>query len=342
MNDVRIRLALALCLTGILLGLSPLLANASRIRTALKARDWSETRHLLAQPQISLCGSSCRCSYADRIINGQPYTAGQPGYRLCTTSCGASSCNFRPGVDGCGAILYLGCSDLNCRNSTPLVVTPVPIHTGVVIQPTVLPTARPTVPQPTVESICTAPLEWVELQQPRISQVFHVPPYPILQSQVTPRETVPEVIFSVDVRGGMALLKAKEQETVCPNGGSYPDDCPGSGISRCRIRTKATYKDPAVHVQTDLQLANRSRNWITGYLASRYFQADVRRPFSSFVWNGSSMSKLVVFPAWDPQDPGHYTALVTATTSGTPISEPQTVTFTHLVDVSLLDTTLAP
>ena len=221
-------------------------------------------------------------------------------------------------------------------------MTAVPTHTTVVIPPIVSPTARPTV-EPTIEgSVCTAPLEWVELQPPRIDQVFHVPPFPVLQSQVTPRETVPAVTFSVDVQGGLALLKSKQEETVCPHAGSYPADCPDSGVKRCRIQTEATYQDPVIQVQTEMQLTSRSQNWIREYLASRYWQAIVRQPVSSLIWNGNTMSSLIVFPAWDPQDPGHYTVLATVTTSGTPISEPQTVTHTHLVDVSLLDTTLAP
>ena len=336
MTDLGRRVAFTILLTSVLLGLLPQLTHLATARLGLDDNGW---RTSLAQRQASLCGGGCTCSYADRIINGQPYTHGAQGFGLCSTSCSTDRCNFRPGVDGCGAILYLGCTDLNCRASTPPARPPVPVHPRVIIPPPANPKPEPTAPVPTD---CSVPREWVELQQPRIARVFHLPPYPVLQSQVTARETVPEVTFSVDVRGGKALLKVREQETVCPGGGRYPDDCPGSGVKRCRTRTKATYQDPVVRVQATLQLTGKSQSWINGYLASRYLQAYVRQPASTLDWTGSTMSSLIALPTWDPLDPGRHAAQVVATTLGTPISKPQTVSHTHLVDVSLLDTTLAP
>lgn len=334
MTSLGRRVAFAILLTSVLLGLGPQLTHLATARPGLGANGG---RTSLAQRQASLCDGGCTCSYADRIVNGQPYTHGAQGFGLCSTSCGTDRCHFRPGVDGCGAILYLGCTDLNCRASTPPALTPVPVHTRVIIPPLAHPT-----PEPTVPPDCSAPREWVELQPPRIARVFHLPPYPVLQAQVTARETVPEVTFSVNVRGGKALLKIRRQETVCPGGGRYPDDCPGSGVKRCRTRTQATYPDPVVHVQTALQLTGQSQSWINGYLASRYPRAHVRQPTSRLDWTGSTMSGLIALPTWDPRDPGRYVAQVTATTSGTPISAPQTVSHVHLVDVSLLDTTLVP
>ena len=337
------RLASTLILGSVLLGLVSQHTRLAAASTGLDARDWRGTLRTLVQPQVSLCGGRCTCSYADRIINGQPYTNGQQGFGFCSTTCGTNSCNFRPGVDGCGAILYLGCTDLNCRLSTPPVLTAVPVHTSVILPPITNPTPVSTpIYIPPVQSACTAPLEWVELEQPRIARVFHLPPYPVLQSQVTSRETVPEVTFSAEVQGGRALLKSKQQETICPGGGIYPDDCPSSGVRRCRIWTKAIYQDPIVQVQAAVQLTGKSRSWIEGDLSSRYLGAYVRQPSHTLAWNGSTMSSLLALPTWDPQDPGHHMAQVTVTTLGTPISNPQTISHTHLVEVSLLDTTLAP
>ncbi len=346
MNKLRRLPASIFILGSVLFSLVSHQTRLDAAPTGLDARNWRGTLRSLVQPQVSLCGGRCTCSYADRIINGQPYTNGQQGFGFCSTSCGSNSCNFRPGVDGCGAILYLGCTDLNCRISTPPVSTLVPVHTSVIIPPITsppVPTLAPTpIYIPPVQSVCTAPLEWVELEQPRIARVFYLPPYPVLQSQVTSRETVPEVTFSVEVRGGRALLKAKQQETVCPGGGTYPDDCPNSGVRRCRIWTKATYQDQVVQVQAAVQLTGKSRSWIEGDLSSRYLGAHVRQPSHTMAWTGSTMSSLLALPTWDPLDPGHHMAQITATTLGTPISNPQTVFHTHLVEVSLLDTTLAP
>ncbi len=324
------RVVFALFLTSVLLELSPRLTRQSGPDADDRPTSW----RAVVQRQVGLCGSRCTCSYADRIINGQPYTDGEPGFGLCSTACSTDSCDFRPGVDGCGAILYLGCTDLDCRTSPPPVLTPMP---GLVD-----PTPAPTVQPLPAESDCSPPREWVELQHPRIARVFHRPPYPVLQSQVTPRETVPEVTFFVDVRGGKALRKVRRPETVCPGGGSYPDDCPDAGIKRCRTSTQAVYLDPVMQVQAMLQLTSESQSWINGYLASRYLRAHVRRPVGDLQWTGSAMSRLVVLPPWDPRDPGRHTVRITATTAGTPISAPQSVSYTHPVDVSLRDTTLAP
>lgn len=328
------RVVFALFLTSVLLELSPRLTRQS----GLNGDDRPTSLRAVVQRQISLCGSRCTCSYADRIINGQPYTDGEQGFGLCSTACSTDGCDFRPGVDGCGAILYLGCTDLDCRTSPPPVLPPMPGHTPPIVDSTPVPTVQP----PPEKSDCSPPREWVELQHPRIARGFHWPPYPVLQSQVPPWETVPEVTFAVDVRGGKALRKVRRPETVCRGGGSYPDDCPDSGITRCRTRTQAVYPDPVVQVQATLQLTAESQSWINGYLASRYLRAHVRRPADNLQWTGSAMSRLVVLPPWDPQDPGRHTVRITATTAGTPISEPQSVSYLHPVDVSLRDTTLAP
>ncbi len=342
MTELRRRVSFVFLWTSILLGFSSQLTHLAAAWTGPDAVGWRTTLRSWVLRQVSLCSGRCTCSYADRIVNGQPYTDGAHGFRLCSTACGPDRCHFRPGVDGCGAILYLGCTDLDCRPGTSPALTPVPVPTRVVIPPVASPVPEPTVPVPTPGPDCTPPQEWVELQRPHIARVFHVPPYPVLQSQVTARETVPAVTFSVEVQGGQARLKTRGQETVCPDGGRYPDDCPNSGIQRCRTRTQATYPDPVVHVQTALQLTGQSQNWISGYLASRYPRAHVRQPTSRLDWAGSTMSGLIALPTWDPRDPGRYVAQVTATTSGTPISAPQTVSHVHLVDVSLLDTTLVP
>ncbi len=337
MTDLRRRVAFVFLLTSVLLGVSPRLLNLLAIRPNLDASDGQS----YVQRQVALCDGGCTCSYADRIINGQPYVHGERGFRLCSTSCGVDNCNFRPGVDGCGAILYLGCTDLDCRIDTSPVLTPVPIHPRVVIPPIVYPTSAPTPVSP-APSNCETPHEWVELQPPRIVQVFHLPPYPVLQSQVSARETVPQVTFSVEVRGGKALRKVRQQTTVCRNGGRYPADCPDTGVRRCRTLIQATYPDPVVRVEATLQLTGQSQSWINGYLASRYPRAHVRQPTSGLQWTGSAMARRIVLPSWDPRDPGHHTVQVVVTTAGTPISAPQTVSRVHRVDVSLRDTTLTP
>ena len=117
---------------------------------------------------------------------------------------------------------------------------------------------------------------------------------------------------------------------------------PTLGSGACRIWTKATYQDPIVQVQAAVQLTGKSQSWIEGDLSSRYLGAYVRQPSHTLAWTGSTMSSLLALPTWDPQDPGHHMAQVTATTLGTSISNPQTISRTHLVEVSLLDTTLAP
>lgn len=284
------------------------------------------------RPAAGFCAGRCSCSYCDRIVNGQCYVDGRRGYRNCTTACGATRCHFRPGRDGCGPILYLGCSDADCRGSTPPPAPPMPPQRpGVALPP----------PVPPVGPTC-ATQEWVELQAPRIVAVAHQPPYPVLQAQ-TAQALDARVNFFLTVRGGQARLKARQRDRRCRGSGDYPDDCPDDYVTRCRTLTKAAYEDPVAQVQLDAQLTAQSRRWIQDALRARYPRAGVRQAaYSLPAWTGRAMAPEVSFLAWRPRDPGRYQVVATATTHGTPISEPQTAQAQHAVTVSLRDTMLVP
>ena len=303
--------------------------------------------HFLGRQAGSFCAGTCSCSYCDQVINGRCYTNGSPGYGLCSTGCGADSCNFRPNVDGCGPILYLGCDDDGCRG-TPL---PIPSPTKdrtVVIGPPRTPTPRPTpAPTPTpappglAPSVCRPPLEWTVLVPPRITAVTHSPPFPVLQSQEFGQGIDHTVFFHIGVRGGRALLHAKRDKRVCRTAGSYPADCPNDWTTVCETYLKATYNDPVVAVATNLKLSAASRTWITGYLESRYPKASVRQPASSGGdWTGSTMGGTVDLSGWQPGDPGVHEGTARLRTKGTAVSSPQSAQRVHTVKVHLRDTTL--
>lgn len=281
---------------------------------------------------VGLCAGQCSCSYCDRIVNGQCYVGGRRGYRNCTTACGAARCRFRPGQDGCGPILYLGCSDADCRGAAPPPVpAPPPQRPGVALPP----------PVPPVGSDCAAQ-EWVELQAPRIGAVAHQPPHPVLQAQTAPAMDA-RVNFFLTVRGGRALLKGRQRDRRCRGRGDYPDDCPDDYVTQCRTFVKAAYDDPVAQVQLDAQLTAQSRRWIQDALRARYPRAGVRQAaYSLPAWTGRAMAPEVSFLAWRPRDPGRYQVVATATTHGTPVSAPQTAQARHAVTVSLRDTTLVP
>lgn len=283
---------------------------------------------------VGLCAGRCSCSYCDRIINGQCYVGGRRGYRTCAAACGAARCRFRPGRDGCGPILYLGCSDADCRGPAPPSAPP-PQRPDVTLPPPA-PPASPSAPA------CDETQEWVELQAPRIVAVAHQPPHPVLQAQVAQAMDA-RVNFFLTVRGGQARLKSRQRDRRCRGRGAYPADCPDAYVTQCRTLIKAAYDDPIAQVQLDARLAAQSRRWIQDALRARYPHAGVRQAaYRLPAWTGRAMAPEVAFLAWRPRDPGRYQVVATATTHGTPVSAPQTAQARHAVTVSLRDTTLRP
>lgn len=329
---MAVRAGLVLLMSGFGLGLWPFMDLWQPLLPAGLYERWQQVAG-------HTCTSTCRCSYCDQIINGRCYTRNREGYRNCTASCGTRKCNFRPHADGCGAILYLGCTDGDCQGVPT--VQPAPTrHPEVIIPP-----PRPTstgVPPATPGPGCEEPLEWVELQPPVIDTILHQPPHPVLQSQIFEAGFDADVDFFLTVQGGKARKYARKEVRECPGGGTYPDDCPGRGRTRCKTVLKAAYRDPVTEVQMDLILTEEAQVWISR-LSPRYLQAHVRQAaHSAGIWRGSTMSDTVVLPDWQPRDPGTYEGTATVTTQGTPISDPQTVQQVHRIAVSLRNTTLAP
>ena len=346
MNVVLVRAGYALLLAIAGLGFKPWLSDRLLPGAAVMPE-----LNLLRMEAGSLCAGDCTCSYCDQVINGRCYTNGQRGYGLCTTSCDTDNCNFRPNIDGCGPILYLGCDDDDCRG-TPL---PVPSPTKdriIIIGPSGTPTPQPTpapTPAPTPTpvspdpgpSVCQPPLEWTVMVPPQITAVTHSPPFPVLQTQEFGEGVDHTVFFHVDVGGGRALVHAKREKRVCRTAGNYPQDCPDDWTAVCETYLKAAYDDPVAEVSTNLQLSAASRVWITGYLESRYPKASVRQPTSSGGnWTGSTMGGAVDLSGWQPKDPGVHEGTARLLTKGTAVSPPQSVQLAHSVEVHLRDTTL--
>lgn len=342
MSSLRIRLGIALLLVLLALGTAPQFAAAVRLQPP-DARPAGQAR-LVSPFRPTLCAATCTCSYADLLINGQPYTNGKRGHSFCTSSCGARNCEFRPNSNGCGPVLYLGCTDLDCRSDSPPPARPLPVHTSVPVPPQNPPdpVAPPPAGPPSLsDTACTAPLRWLELQPPVIRDVYHHPPFPVLPSQVTSRETVDDLVITLYLVGGRVRVKVKEEVKECPQGGRPPADCPDDVVTRCRVRIQAEHADPVVAVEAQVNLSSAAQSWIRGSLARRYTGASVRRGAQILRWSGSQQSGFAELPSWTPLDPGRYQAEVTVTTAGTPVSEPQSAVRTHSVTVSLRDTTLA-
>lgn len=337
---VRVGYVLLLAVAG--LGFRPWLFDRSLPGSAV-----IPALNLLPGKAGSLCAGTCSCSYCDQVINGRCYTNGRQGYGLCSTGCGTDSCNFRPNVDGCGPILYLGCDDDDCRG-TPLPI-PSPTKDRIIIigppktpTPAPAPTATPTVAAPVPgPGVCQPPLEWTVLVPPQITAVTHSPPYPVLQSQEFGQGIDHTVYFHIGVKGGRALLHAKREKRVCRTSGSYPQDCPNDWQTVCETYLKAAYNDPVAEVSTSLKLSGASQTWITGYLESRYPKASIQQPTSSGgSWTGSTMGGTVDLDGWQPKDPGVHEGTAELLTQGTAISSPQSAQRAHSVKVHLRDTTL--
>lgn len=351
MNAVLVRVGYALLLAVAGLGLKPWLPDRLPTGSAVLPE-----LHLLRTEAVGLCAGSCRCSYCDQVINGRCYTNGRRGYGFCTAGCGTNSCNFRPNVDGCGPILYLGCDNDDCRGAPrpvpsptkdriitigpPRTPTPPPLPTPTPgATPVPLPTPIPPEPTP---SACRPPWEWTVMVPPQITAVTHSPPFPVLQTQEFGQGVDHTVFFHVDVRGGRALVYAKREKRVCRVAGKYPRDCPNDWTEICETYLKASYDDPVSEVSTNLKLSAASRTWITGYLQSRYPKATVRQPTSlGGAWAGSTMSGAVDLSGWQPKDPGRHEGTARLLTKGTAVSPPQSVQLTHSVEVHLRDTTLS-
>ena len=333
-----VRTACMLGLASLLLTLPPALAMSGIVPFLPR-----QIENGLYDSTGTLCAGSCTCTYCDQLINGRCYTNGHLGHGTCSSTCGPRRCQFQPGTGGCGPILYLGCDSSSCTGSTPVIPRPTtilpPLPPGMGPTPTPVRSHTPvptTVPGP----ICNR--TWVETQPPSIDAILHEPPFPVLQPQEFVGGPDHGVDFHVTVRGGRAIQYAEREVRKCRTSGSYPRDCPHDWVRECETYVQANHPDPVAQVLLTLTLAPDSRHWIESYLESRYPRAHVQQSHHNpGTWQGQTMAETLVFEDWYPQDPGTYVGTVTIVTAGTPISEPQTVSRTHTVIVSLRDTTLA-
>lgn len=286
------------------------------------------------------CSGLCQACYCEEIVNGQCYVNGRPsGCIGCVGSCvNPGECRCRAGSGGCGRYV-MWCRNQDCIPRDPPTATP----TSTALPPTPTPaaTATPTPPPPA----CDVGRIWVDLEKPRLTQVRWEPPYPVLESQyrVDPQ---PGVDFFTWAAGGRATRYETVLEQRCPNGGSFPGDCPDDWTWACYDKvTEGPYDDPIVRIDIHLPLSESALAWILQGLGPRYYGAHQRQNafaalYPQHSWSGEAMSVYDEFLDWRPEDPGLYAGRWVVTTKGTPLSQPQVVNEPHPVTVYLRDTTL--
>jgi len=186
---------------------------------------------------------------------------------------------------------------------------------------------------------------WVDLEEPRLTQVRWEPPFPVLDSQ-HPYDPEPGIDFFTWATGGRATQYETVLEQRCRNGGSFPGDCPNDWTWACYDRvTEGPYDDPIVRLDIHLPLSQPSSAWINQALRSRYYGAYTRQDHFALidpihVWGGEAMSLYDEFLDWRPEDPGNYAGRWVITSKGTPLNQPQTAIEPYTVPVYLRDTTL--
>ena len=343
MNVILVRAGYALLLALAGLGFKPWLSDHPLPGSAVLPE-----LNLLRPEAGTLCAGDCTCSYCDQVINGRCYTNGRRGYGLCTTGCDTDSCNFRPNVDGCGPILYLGCDDDDCRG-TPLPV-PSPTKDRIIIigplkTPTPQPTPRPT-PAPTATpgsgpSVCQPPLEVDGDGAPanHRGHAFTAVPGPANAGVRTGGR--PHRVLSCQCQGRPGPRPCQAGETGLPRCRQLPPGLSRRLDGRLRNLPEGHLQRPgrgSLHQPATVRGLPRLDHRLPAIPLPK---GDRRQPTSSGgTWTGSTMGSAVDLSGWQPKDPGVHEGTARLLTQGTAVSPPQSVQLAHSVEVHLRDTTL--
>jgi len=265
--------------------------------------------------------NGCQACYCDGVIGpccvvGSTVCASCVGcLGSCTGNPPHASCTAKSGVGGCGTLISWA-RDSDC-NGTP---------------PGPPPTATPKPPASCKETT------WVKVQEPKSNIIGYEPPYPLVARQDT---TNTGFTLHFNVTGGWAKKYEQKPEQMCRQSGkTYPDDCPNDWRWVCVRKVIEKYDDPIVEVKLGMRLGDGVKEWIEQDLGSRYYGAKTQDPLPALwlLYKGETMSWTDDFE-FHPYDPGVHGGRLFVTTKGTPISDPQQVSFPYTVPVYLWDTT---
>lgn len=133
-----------------------------------------QTAQTMGLVSAAQCSGLCQACYCEDIVNGQCYVNGKPsGCIGCVGSCTSpGQCQCRAGLGGCGRYV-MWCRSQDCIPQDPPTATPIPAT------PTPAATATPTPPPPA----CDVGRIWVDLEEPRLTEVRWEPPFPTLGSR---------------------------------------------------------------------------------------------------------------------------------------------------------------
>jgi hypothetical protein len=170
------------------------------------------------------------------------------------------------------------------------------------------------------------------------ADITYEPPFPLVARQDT---TNTGFTLTFNLTGGEAKKYEQRPEQRCRGGGEYPDDCPNNWRWVCVREIVERYDDPIVEVNLGMRLGDGVKEWIENDLGSRYYgakpQEDLPRVWQ--LYDGPGVMEWTYDFEYHPYDPGTHGGRLMVTTRGTPLSEPQRVSFPYSVPVYLWDTT---